>query len=343
MSAFPVHASELSDAKDEKNTLSNQIIASQTAIQNYSFEQDNAQQEIQNINPEIEEIESTISSLEKELEKKNDKLNEFKDNYQEVQNTLNHVHEKIGSDVDLSVPSDSLSNIDMETLTEYNTTYTSDSILLDNQISFDQIESSIENLSNVVSTLENQIEVCNYDKISYESQIEEHQNKIDSCTQLITIEEQNISKCESEIEELDKKIEELSKKKQVNVNISSAEYTASVGSAHGNEIVNYALQFVGNPYKSGGTSLTNGADCSGFTQSVYKHFGISIPRTSGAQAGSGVTVSQSDIQPGDIVCYSGHVAIYIGDGQIVHASTERTGIKVGYMGYKPVKCIKRYY
>ena len=67
MSTFPVHASELSDAKDEKNTLSNQIIASQTAIQNYSFEQDNAQQEIQNINPEIEEIESTISSLEKEV------------------------------------------------------------------------------------------------------------------------------------------------------------------------------------------------------------------------------------------------------------------------------------
>lgn len=102
-----------------------------------------------------------------------------------------------------------------------------------------------------------------------------------------------------------------------------------------NEIVNFALQFKGNPYVYGGTSLTNGADCSGFVQSVYKHFGISLPRTASAQASAGYAVSFSNLQPGDLVFYSGdggysisHVAIYIGNSQIIHASTPSGGIKV---------------
>jgi len=102
-----------------------------------------------------------------------------------------------------------------------------------------------------------------------------------------------------------------------------------------NAVVSYALQFKGNPYVYGGTSLTNGADCSGFVQSVYKHFGVSLPRTASAQAGAGRYVSWGELQPGDLVFYSGnggksvtHVAIYIGNSQIIHASTPSGGIKV---------------
>lgn len=98
-------------------------------------------------------------------------------------------------------------------------------------------------------------------------------------------------------------------------------------------IVAFALQFNGNPYVWGGTSLTNGADCSGFTQSVFKNFGISLPRTSSAQAGAGTAVSSANIRPGDIVYYGGHVALYIGNGQIIHASDERTGIKISSWTY----------
>lgn len=116
---------------------------------------------------------------------------------------------------------------------------------------------------------------------------------------------------------------------------------SSGGSGKGKDIANYACQFVGNPYKAGGTSLTNGADCSGFVWAVYQHFGISLPRSSYAQSGVGKAVSYSEAQPGDIIYYGGHVGIYIGGGQIVHASTERTGIKIAPATYRSIITIRR--
>ena len=89
--------------------------------------------------------------------------------------------------------------------------------------------------------------------------------------------------------------------------------------------MDFAKQFIGNPYVWGGTSLTNGADCSGFVQSVYAHFGFSLPRTSTAQRGVGRAVSYAEAQPGDIICYNGHVGIYAGNGQIVNAQDPAHG------------------
>lgn len=114
------------------------------------------------------------------------------------------------------------------------------------------------------------------------------------------------------------------------------------GSGLGVEIANYASQFVGNPYVAGGTSLTNGADCSGFTMAVYQHFGISIPRNSSAQAVGGREVSYAEAQPGDIIYYGGHVGIYMGNGMIVHASTPSTGIKYSNALYRSIITVRRY-
>ncbi|MCD8078126.1 MAG: C40 family peptidase [Lachnospiraceae bacterium] len=118
---------------------------------------------------------------------------------------------------------------------------------------------------------------------------------------------------------------------------SSSESTSSIRS----QIVDYALSFVGNlKYVYGGNSLSSGVDCSGFVQQIYKHFGYSLPRTSSSQGSSGKSVSSSEMQPGDLVYYGGHIAIYIGNGQVVHASNAKTGVKVSTWNYRSVKSIR---
>lgn len=127
---------------------------------------------------------------------------------------------------------------------------------------------------------------------------------------------------------------------------SQKESSSSSGSSYsggsGSSVVDYATQFVGNPYVWGGTSLTNGADCSGFVQSVYNNFGVSLPRTSYEQQNAGREVSYSEAQPGDLICYGGHVAIYMGNGKIVHASNSRDGIKISdNAAYRTILSVRR--
>ena len=112
------------------------------------------------------------------------------------------------------------------------------------------------------------------------------------------------------------------------------------------DLVEYAKQFLGNPYKYGGTSLTKGTDCSGFTQGVFKKFGIKLERTSGEQAKKGKSITTSELLPGDLIFYSkngsiNHVAIYIGGGQVIHASNEKYGIRISKYNYRtPTKCVR---
>lgn len=120
---------------------------------------------------------------------------------------------------------------------------------------------------------------------------------------------------------------------------SASSYSGS--GSKGQQIANYACQFIGNPYVPGGTSLTEGADCSGFVWRIYKDFGYSVPRTSYSLRSYGTEVSYADAQPGDVVCYAGHVGIYIGNGQIVHASTQKTGIKITHATYREILSVRR--
>ncbi|MBE5871781.1 MAG: NlpC/P60 family protein [Lachnospiraceae bacterium] len=156
-------------------------------------------------------------------------------------------------------------------------------------------------------------------------------------------------KAESKEEEEARLAKEEAERKQANAAAAASGGKASGGSSYsssgggaGSAVANFACQFVGNPYVYGGSSLTNGTDCSGFVMSVYANFGVGLPHSSGALRGCGYDVGGlGNAQPGDIVCYSGHVGIYIGGGQIVHASTAATGIKISNAGYRDVLSVRR--
>ena len=134
-----------------------------------------------------------------------------------------------------------------------------------------------------------------------------------------------------------------------NATYATTDYTkiidGSSGSDLGKKVAKFACQYIGNPYVSGGTSLTNGADCSGFTYRVYSNFGYNLPRTSTERRNAGTSVNYSDAQPGDLICYEGHVAIYIGGGMVVHASNSnpypRGGIKVNGATYRTIIAVRR--
>ncbi|MFT4107822.1 MAG: NlpC/P60 family protein [Lacrimispora sp.] len=205
--------------------------------------------------------------------------------------------------------------------------------------------------------LENLIATKKKEVANFDSQLAKAKQDATVYAQTVAKKNEEIRKSKEEearrkaAEEARKKAEEEARKKASSPSKRSTSanntYTGPTaakstgGSATGRAIADYGLQFVGNPYVFGGTSLTKGADCSGFIQSVYRNFGYSIPRNSTEQRSAGREVSYSEAEPGDIICYAGHVGIYIGNGQIVHASTPATGIKVGTATYRTILSVRR--
>ena len=140
-----------------------------------------------------------------------------------------------------------------------------------------------------------------------------------------------------------RKSEEAQMTQEVQENVQQTETTevSAQPASNGQAIVDYACQFIGNPYVWGGTSLTDGADCSGFVQSVFAHFGISLPRTTYDQINAGVEVSYDQAMPGDLICYDGHIGIYIGNGQIVNAQNPEQGIGISPATYTTIFSVSR--
>ena len=176
---------------------------------------------------------------------------------------------------------------------------------------------------------------------------EENNEKLNELIEQRKQEEENARLEAERLEQERLETEKLEQERQLEIARNNELQTQNVISVDANsDVASYALQFVGNPYVAGGTSLTNGTDCSGFVMSVYAAFGVSLPRTTGGQAASGYGVSIDEAQPGDIVSYGyngyvSHSALYIGNGMIVHASTPELGIRVDSMYIMPIITIRR--
>ena len=200
-----------------------------------------------------------------------------------------------------------------------------------------QLEKDRIHLQSLKSELDGQLEKKKAESANYEAEIQRYKRDAATAKQKIQSEQKELAKLQEQL------------KNQVNTAVNGT-YTdkgyftlidSAKGSDLGKKIAKYACQYIGNPYVYGGTSLTEGADCSGFLWRIYKNFGYSLPRTSYEQRSAGTGVSYDQAQPGDIICYDGHVGMYIGGGKIVHASSAKTGIKVSNATYRPILAVRR--
>lgn len=220
-----------------------------------------------------------------------------------------------------------------------------------------QLENDRATLQTLKKELDTNLAAKKSESANYEAEIQRYKQEAAAAQKKIQQEQKQLKKLQ---EEEKKRQEELKKQQQqqqqqstsspttnsaINGSYTDTGYTqiidAASGSDLGKKIAKYGCQFIGNPYVLGGTSLTNGADCSGFVWRIYKDFGYSLHRTSYEQRSDGTEVSYDEMQPGDLVCYSGHVAMYIGGGKIVHASSAKIGIKVSNVGYRSIITIRR--
>ena len=206
----------------------------------------------------------------------------------------------------------------------------------------DYLENIINTKKQSVINFEDQLAQATAQAAEFKNQLEEQTARIKE----LEAKEEAERKEKARQEELAKNNVAVAKGNGSSTKVDSSQVVENVvssseGSALGRDVAAYGCQFIGNPYVFGGTSLTNGTDCSGFTQSVYAHFGIRIPRDSTSQRFFGTGVDYSQAQPGDLICYAGHVGLYIGNGQIVHASSERTGIKISNATYRTILAVRR--
>ena len=366
LNAVATSSSEVQKQQTETKNKLNEVNKSITAIENKRKE---VQSQLKGLNADLVETMLTLEVLETDLEIKQEEITAaqeeydyFKaleeEQYESMKLRIQYMYEKGSNDyINMLLEAKSISDLlnradfardvsdyDDEKLQEYqeikDKVAETKAVLEEEKAELEEVQ---EAQLVYKAELDKKISSARSKSANFESQLKEAQRQAESYKE--TIKQQTAMIRQLEAEEANNSSNEES-----NEGSSSASSTSGAGSSVsasgsglGVEIANYALRFVGNPYVSGGTSLINGADCSGFTWAVHKHFGISIPRISRDQAVGGKNVSISAVQAGDIIYYGNHVAIYIGNGKVVHASTRETGIKISNYTYRPPLCVRRYW
>lgn len=364
-----VNATKISDIKAERDKTQQELNQANSTLSNLKEEREGIEEEINTLDEELMEVMASISMVEDEIVELEGQIEETEEDlkeaiadeeaqYEAMKKRIQYMYEK-GDYSYLELLLECKNMSDLVSKSEYvEELYEYDRKML---IKYQEARQLVEDTKEKLLMEQEELEVSKHEldeeKAGLDELLEEkkaeasdYDAEIAKVKQAATlfkakIKQQNAQIKKLEEEEAKKAAEEAAKAsagKSNSPNVdSSSIISGASGSAKGKDIANFACRYVGNPYVAGGTSLTNGADCSGFTFAVYKEFGISLPRTSTSQRSAGREVSLSDAQPGDIVCYAGHVAIYIGGGRIVHASTPSTGIKYGNVNYKPVITVRR--
>lgn len=373
-----VFADQISDLKKKNEETKNELDRIDDKLDNLSGEQQSIVEQMDDLDAQIVEIMTSISILEDEIKAKKEEIEQAKldleaaiedenNQYEAMKIRIHYMYEN-GNVTYLDILLQASSMDDILNKADYvEKIYDYDRKMLEE---FQAIRQKVEDLKEQLEIEESELEVaqeeCEEEKAGMEEALAElklvnadYEARIAEVEAQAKVYKEQIKKQNAEIARLEeeerKKAEEAAKKAAAQNNgttssttvvkgtatVNKEEILAANGSDLGKQIAIYACGFVGNPYVSGGTSLTNGADCSGFTQSLYKAYGYNIPRTSYSQRTAGTEVSYAEAQPGDIICYAGHVALYIGNGKIVHASSPSTGIKIGTATYKQILTVRR--
>ena len=353
-----VSAAKISDIKAERDKTQQELNQANSTLSNLKEEREGIEEEINTLDEELMEVMASISMVEDEIVELEGQIEETEEDlkeaiadeeaqYEAMKKRIQYMYEK-GDYSYLELLLECKNMSDLVSKSEYvEELYEYDRKML---IKYQEARQLVEDTKEKLLMEQEELEVSKHEldeeKAGLDELLEEKKAEAsDYDAEIAKIKQQNAQIKKLEEEEAKKAAEEAAKASAGKSSSSSVDSASIIsgasGSAKGKDIANFACRYVGNPYVAGGTSLTNGADCSGFTFAVYKEFGISLPRTSTSQRSAGREVSLSDAQPGDIVCYAGHVAIYIGGGRIVHASTPSTGIKYGNVNYKPVITVRR--
>lgn len=362
-SAVPVGADQIDSLKQQKDENTKQLTDLQNSINDLETKKQEITAQISDLDANLVTTIASVDSLSDQITDKESQIQDTKtkldaatareeEEYSAMKKRIQYVYENggdngwagallSGTDVadvlNKAEYTEQMYDYDRECLQEYQDTVAEVTELkTEQEDEKSELETMKSEQEEQKANLETMLEQAKQTSSDYDTQIADAQAKAAEYQSLI--EQQN-----AKIQELVAQQEaEAAAAAAASVYEEDSDGVVSDGNASGQDIISFALQYVGHPYVWGGNSLSNGTDCSGFVHLVYKHFGYSVPRQSAELRSVGRGVSYAEAQPGDIICYDGHVALYIGGGRIVHAASQRTGIKVSNnAAYRPILAVRR--
>lgn len=381
VTGIPVSATSIKNIQSEKAKNESELKNIQSKISGIESQKSALSSEVSSLNDDLTDTLLNIEVLESDLADKEAEIEQAEKDYEAAKATEEQQYDSMKkriqylyetgqeSYLEMLLTSDSVADLVnkvdyAEELQEY------DRRLLDEYKAAKQavidLQAQLEEEKQELLEMEEQLK---QEKANLESVIAQKRSQIADFDSQLSAAKAKVSEYQKKIKEQNAQIKQLQKEEEAKRKAAAAQSstssagssTASSGSTSGysskssgktatvsgggggSSIASTGLRYVGNPYVYGGNSLTNGTDCSGFVHLIYAACGISTPRDSNSLAGGGRAVSESEMLPGDVVCYYGHVGIYIGNGQIVHASTPSSGIKVSNMYYRSIRCVRRYW